>query len=146
VWRRPRCPEDGAQAFLIDQLQLPHPRRIEEQAAAGEEDELAVGRDVTARSSLARTAPVGIRSSPSSRLTSVDLPAPEEPTSAAVIPSRMRARIGAMPSARSALVTSIGTPAQRLSTSATRPATSSQTSALLRSTAGWAPLAQMRAR
>ena len=46
-------PEDRVEAIVVDKLQLSHARRVEQQAASGQQDELAVGRDVAA-SAIAR--------------------------------------------------------------------------------------------
>jgi len=40
--------EDRVDPVLIEELQLAHPRGVEQQAAAREEHELAMGRDVAA--------------------------------------------------------------------------------------------------
>ena len=65
------------------------PGRVDEQGAAGQLEQLAMGRRVAAaRVRSSRTAAVAWRSSPSSALTSVDLPTPDEPRMAAVVPGR----------------------------------------------------------
>src|SRR5690606_3082019 len=111
--------EDGIEPFLVHHLQLPHPRRVQQQTAAGRSS--SSRRVVVCRPRAPAGGPsaVASRASPSRALARVDLPAPEAPTRAAVHPGGMAARIESRPSLPpSALMGSTSTPGQRSSISA----------------------------
>ncbi len=93
-----------------------------------------------------RTSFVASTSSPTSALTSVDLPTPEDPRSAAVRPWGMYERTVSTPSPCGALTAWTGTPNAIDSTSSTYASTSSQRSAFVSRTTGCAPLSHASVR
>jgi hypothetical protein len=88
---------------------------------------------------------VGISRRPASRLTSVDFPVPEEPSSANVWRGRSSARSSSIPSPVTLLTASTGTPIAVASATSTRSG-SSQTSSFVRTTTGFAPLSHAAVR
>ena len=81
----------GAGALAgFPQLHLAHARRIDEDAVAGQHDQLPARAGVPARLSEMRTSRVASRSWPTSRLTMVDFPTPDDPSSAPVRPDPER--------------------------------------------------------
>ena len=85
-------------------------------------------------------------SRPASRLTSVDLPTPDEPSSAIVRPGSRYGSSPSRPSPVSALSAISGTPSATDSTSASSNAGSSATSTLFATTTGVEPLSQAEVR
>ena len=99
------------------------------------------------RESSSRTAPVRWRSLPSSALTSVDLPTPEEPSTTAVRPGgRWSSARAATPSPVSAEIVRTSTPGATASAATRSPSGSSATSALLSTITGVAPPVHATAR
>ena len=94
-------------------------------------------------SSSSRVSRVTITSSPSQRLTSVDVPTPEEPRRTAVAPGVMRARRASQPCPLTAETTCTATPSATASTSATSGHGSSSRSALVSTISGELPLSQI---
>ena len=84
--------------------------------------------------------------SPARALVSVDLPAPDGPSSARVRPGTTCGARSAMPSPVVALTASTSTPGAAVATSSRRWAASGTRSALVSTTSGVAPLSQARAR
>ena len=92
------------------------------------------------RESLSRTSPVFMRSSPRSVLVSVDLPAPDDPTSTTVWPGSSHGASCATLSGSLALTVNTGTPcAVRSASTSTASAAYSVRSALVSTTTGCAP-------
>ena len=94
----------------VPERELAHPGRVDQAAAAGEHDQLAVGGRVAAAAVGREAPPVASRSEPHRRFTSVDLPTPDEPTSVAVRPPARWATSSSMPSPVTAETTCTGTP------------------------------------
>ena len=93
------------------------------------------------RASLSRTSAVFMRSRPSSVLVSVDLPAPDEPTSTAVVPGASQGASAATLPACLALTGTMATPVLATSASAASASSALATvSSFVSTTTGMLPL------
>ena len=131
------------------EMHLAHAGVVDEEPAAGEEDELAPRRRVPPGAVRARRSPVASRaSSPISALTSVDFPTPEGPRRTPVVPAPISERIRVERRHRSAPTTKwIGNRAADARRAPRRrlPGRRSR-SAFVRTIAGRAPLSSASAR
>ncbi len=89
---------------------------------------------------------MAISSSPARRLTSDDLPTPDDPRAATVRPAAKYGASSSTPSPVRLLTTCTGTPIAVSSTSRTAASTSGHRSAFVRTTTGSAPLSHPSAR
>ena len=146
--RARRCRRTSARAPVgVPQRELAHPGRVEDEAAVGQEVELAAGRRVPAAGVVLADL-ADERPDPRRRgvLRSVDLPTPDEPTNATVRPAPIRARTSSTPRPSNALTDDDRRPGgDAARPRAGSPSTSPPRSAFERTTTGSAPLSQATA-